>query len=373
MRYAFLLVLSLAAVQTPPDLVRRLGDPAFAVREQARSQLRQMGRQAEAALRAGLADADPEVRQRCRALLDEILEADRAARLQGFLEVRQESGAKSFPGWRQFSKTVGSSPAARSFFVTLYRAGPDLLEATERNPREAAGLLATQVSQLAVDLITPGKDEAAPTSLALMLLAALDNELVLDPLTLSGLGNALQILAERATLRQQFLENPAARAILVTYLRQRMSGASGERGLELAGAFELKEAADWACAVALDRGQSGAVRGRALLTLAQVGGREHARLVEPLLSDTTTVGDRNLGSSKLHAEVRDVALAACVRLGGGRIADVGFPYLQAVPGLKSIPSPTCLGFASAAQREAAFQKYKSKATGPRNGSSSTSR
>jgi hypothetical protein len=50
-------------------LVRQLGDPSFAVRERAGKELVRMGRAAEAALRAGLTDPDPEVRRRCAWLL----------------------------------------------------------------------------------------------------------------------------------------------------------------------------------------------------------------------------------------------------------------------------------------------------------------
>jgi hypothetical protein len=80
----------------------------------------------------------------------------------------------------------------------------------------------------------------------------------------------------------------------------------------------------------------------------------------PLLDDETPVGDRKLGNTTLHAQVRDVALAVVIRFTGAQIADFGFPYLQAVPGVKDPPSPACLGFATPAERQAAFKKWKDR-------------
>jgi hypothetical protein len=353
------------AADAPAGLVRRLGAPAFAAREEAARELRQLGRAAEGALRAGLSDADPEVRQRCRALLDEILKADRELRLKAFLSGKDDPKNPPLPGWERFARLAGSGPAARASFAVLYRAGPDLLEAAEQRPREAAALFTARAPHLAADLVTPGKDEAAPAEVALLLLVALDDRITLDAAALGGLGDGLEILSQRPALRKAFLQEASSRALLAACLRQRMSGTALERGLELAGAFELKESADWAMAAALDRTRSGPLRGRALLTVAQVGGREHAARLEPLLADETAIGDRKLGSGTLHAQVRDVALAVVIRLEGGQAVDFGFPYLQAVPGLKALPSPTCLGFSNAAERQAAFQKWKTRPGPPK--------
>jgi hypothetical protein len=53
------------------DLVRLLGDPSYAVR---------VGRSAAEELKKGLADADPEVRRRCRYLYPLALRSDDATR-----------------------------------------------------------------------------------------------------------------------------------------------------------------------------------------------------------------------------------------------------------------------------------------------------
>jgi hypothetical protein len=354
------LCLALAWAADPPsEQVRRLGSPVFGVREKAAGELAKLGRSAEAALRSGLNDPDPEVRERCRALLDEALRMDREARLRAFTSGKNDS-TNSLPGWTRFAAVAGSNSAARTSFAGLYRTDAGFLEAVERSPREAAALFAARAPNLGAEAITPGRDEATLVETSLLLLVALDDRVVLDSAAIQGLANGLEILSHREELRRALLKDPTARALLIACLRQRFAGASLDRGLEVAGAIGLKEAAEWASEVARDTKSTGAVRGRALLTLALLGSRDYLARLEPFLTDETPVGDRKLGNGKLHAQVRDVALAVTVRLNGGDISDFGFPYMDAIPGYKLPPSPTCLGFATDAQRQNAFKRWKDR-------------
>ena len=60
--------------QTPakeaPELIRRLSDESYEVRDSAVRRLVELGKAAEAALRKGLNDEDPEVRRQCQVLLE---------------------------------------------------------------------------------------------------------------------------------------------------------------------------------------------------------------------------------------------------------------------------------------------------------------
>jgi hypothetical protein len=360
MRMCLLMCLAVGFADDPAaELVRRLGSSTFAVRENAARELACLGRSAETALRAGLDNADPEVRQRCRSLLDNALHKDRTAKLQAFLDGKDDP-KNPLSGWPRFARLAGSAAAARASFAALYRADAEVLETADRSAREAAALFAARAAQLGPDLLTPDRDEAAIRDAALLLLLALDDRLVLDATAVTALGNSLEILSHREALRKAFLKDPAWRGLLLGFLRQRLVGASQERGLELAGAFGLTEAVDWALEVAVDKTAPGSRRGRALWTLAQVGSRQQVPRLEPLLSDDQAVGDRPLGNSTLHAQVRDVALGSIIRLSGAELGDFGFPYLQAVPGFKMLPSPACLGFATDAERQKVFQAWKDR-------------
>src|SRR5271165_1606608 len=72
-------------VPAPEELVRRLGDESYPVREEAGKQLLRLGVAARDALLNGVKNSDLEIRRRCRDLLPSILEADRKARLAAFV------------------------------------------------------------------------------------------------------------------------------------------------------------------------------------------------------------------------------------------------------------------------------------------------
>jgi hypothetical protein len=347
----------------PAVFVRRLADEKFAIRERAAEQLRKLGKAAEPALRAGLKHPDAEVRERCQTLLDEIAGNDREERLIAFLTDAEDG--QPLPGWRRFAEVAGKTPAARRSFVTLYRSAGDLLDTAEKAPAEVGDRLAARCKALAPALITSGPEEPVLAEAEALLLVATAERLNLGVPAFNSLCDGLGVLANRAPLKKRFLQDEPSRKLLLAFVQRRWDGPQQERTLSLALAYELKETADWAVGLALSRETPGLTRGWALLVAGQLGGKEQAARLKPLLDDTTAVGERKLGPTTLRAEVRDVALVAVIRLAGRQPADYGFPYLQAIPGLKTLPTPACLGFADAATREAAFKKWKEAPADPK--------
>jgi hypothetical protein len=347
----------------PAALVRRLAAEDFATREQAAQQLRKLGKGAAAALQEGLKHADPNIRERCRDLLDEIQGDDREARVKAFLADTEDR--RPLPGWQRFAKVAGATPSARRSFVTVYRAGGDLLDAAERDLAKARERLLARCTALASEAITPGPEEPVLAEAEALLLLAIDDRVNIGAPAFNALSNGLEVLGNRPAYKKKFLADEAGRKLLLAFLQRRRESPQLERALSLALVYEPKETADWAVGLALSRDTPALARGWALLVVAGVGGKEHAARLEPLLADTAAVGQKPLGAATLRAEVRDVALAAVIRLGGGQPADYGFPYLQALPGLKTLPTPACLGFADPATREGAFKKWKEGPAAPK--------
>jgi hypothetical protein len=347
----------------PAALVRRLGDEKFATREQAAEQLRKLGKAAAAALQAGLKHPDADVRERCRALLDEVGGDDREERLRAFLADTEDK--QPLPGWQRYAKVAGKTDNARRNFVAVYRVAGDLLEAAEKSPAEVRDRLAARCTALAPALIAPGPEDTVLAEAEALLLVATDDRVTVGVPAFNALCTGLEVLANRAAFKKRFLDVEPCRKLLLAFVQRRWDGPQQERALAVALAFELKETADWAVGLALSREVPGATRGWALLLAGQVGGKEHAARLEPLLADTTAVGQKALGPTTLRAEVRDVALAAVIRLAGRQPADYDFPYLQALPGIKTLSTPACLGFADAATRDAAFKKWKDRPSDPK--------
>jgi hypothetical protein len=357
-----LVVLAGAAAEEPaPDpaaLVRLLSDESFAVREQAACRLRKLGKAAEPALREGLKSPEAEVRDRCQGLLDELQRGDREGLIKAFLEDKDDRMNPPLPGWRRYAKLAGGGPAARKSFAAMSLAAGDLLEAAEKDPKEAANLVAARAPALAPAFITSGRDEEALAEAAALLFVATDPRIRLAVPAFNAVASGLEVLANREALRKKFLEDAGYRKLLVGFVQHRWDGPLTDRALPLAASFELKECADGLAALALARETEAATRGWALLAFARLGGKADVKRLEPLLDDATPVGTKKVGAKTLRAEVRDVALAAVVQLSGRQPDDFGFPYFQALPGLKTIPSPACCGFADGAGREAALKKWK---------------
>jgi hypothetical protein len=357
---SLVLLLSLSAAapvagESPAELVQRLGSPSFTVREGAAVALRKLGAAAEPALRAGLKDADPDVRTQCRDLLDEVNRDLRETRLAAFLEDREDSKTP-LPGWKRFRALFTGDPP-RKAFAAFYRANADLLDSLDRAPAEVAPHVAELASRLTGFALLPDHDAESVAQTFLLLFLASDTRLALPLKTADALTLGLEVVARREELRKLFLRDGSHRKVLLGYLQQHREPPLVDGALALAEEFRLADASDWALRLATDKDRPLAVRARALLTLAQIGGKKDLAAVAPLLENTSFVGERKVGKLTLRTELRDVALGASLRLSGGCLADGGFPYLELLPGLETVPAPTCLGFPDAASRAAAFQKF----------------
>ncbi len=349
------------APPTPADLVRQLGDESFEVRREAAEKLVALGTNAESAVRAGLEDRDVEVRRRCRALLPRLLRADREGKFNAFLADVEDRQKHDLPGWARFGKLAGTGAAGRQLFVRAQRAEAAFLAVAERDPKAASATLASRCAGLQLKAIDPEQDKTILGEVAALAFVATGPGVALPPRSLDQLFAGLETLANREALRKQVKADAALRKLLAATLRERSGGSALAKGLHVALELELKEAVDWGMQIATDRKADVGARAMALLLLGGVGDKGLAPRLKPLLCETARVGTRRVGPTTLTAELRDVALATLVRLEGGNVADYGYPYLRALPGLKGVPEPSCLGFASDAQRAAALKRWEEHA------------
>jgi len=349
-----LLVLFLASL-APPDpavLVRQLGDSSFEVRDAAEAELAGLGLAAVPALEAGLKDADVEVRVRCDRLLTLARVLDRKARVKAFLD------GGDLPCWERYQAVVGTA-ATRKAYATVYEANAHLLDLAGKDPKQAAARLGERAGELGPMLLQPQRDKDALAALPAVLLVAGDPAVPVEPAVLTTLYAGVGILARREAVRKEFLDDPAASPLLVPVLR-RGGEAAHATTLPLAGDLGLKSLRDWAVTAATTATTPTATRALCVLFIAKLGDPKDADALGPILADKAAVGTVTVGGQKLTAELGDVALAAVIHLKGESPADYGFPYWQAVPGLKTLPSPERLGFADAAGRDAAFKKWREK-------------
>lgn len=194
--------------------MRKLGDDDFAVRSQAAEKLLELGKAGEEAVRRGVTDRDPEVRNQCRQLLPRIRASAREARLKAFLADTAGKGKHDLPGWAPFARAAGSDAAARQLFVRALRADERLLAAAERDPRAAAAEAATRCARLRLRLISPGADRTALAEPTALLLVAADSRVPLAPGSREQLRAGLETLSHRAALVKQLHDSAPARKLL---------------------------------------------------------------------------------------------------------------------------------------------------------------
>jgi hypothetical protein len=94
----------------------------------------------------------------------------------------------------------------------------------------------------------------------------------------------------------------------------------------------------------------------AVLALGKLGSREHVADLEPLLQNETVCANQEVEDQDVQTQVRDVALAALVRLTGQQPREYGF--LRAQDNSMILFNTPSLGFAEPSQREAALKKWR---------------
>jgi hypothetical protein len=91
----------------------------------------------------------------------------------------------------------------------------------------------------------------------------------------------------------------------------------------------------------------------AIVAIAKFGTKEHLPLLTPLLTNETLLSNP---PDQFTIQVGDVALAAVIHLHGKKVEDFGFVHVRR--GSDKLFEPQTLGFASQAERRAAFDKWQ---------------
>jgi hypothetical protein len=357
---AFLTLALIAPMEqeNPTVLVQMLGSNSFEVRDRAEADLKGLGLAALDALEVGTRNPDIEIRTRSARLLASIREADRKARIQAFLDQPDDSDVAALPGWPRY-RMLSAAKITRKTYVALYESDAPLLHSAAQDPRQATVMVKERARELGTLLLLPQKDRLAAAQLPALLYVMSDPAVSVEPATWKDLYAGLSILAQREALRKDLLTQPAVPELLLGAL-QRGGDALHATTLPLAAELALPQAHEWAVRLCSGAATPTATRAQAILLLARIGTPADIPVLVPLLLDKTPVGKVTVVSRALSAEMGDVALAAILHLNGEKPGDYGFPYFEAIPGLKTLPSPERLGFVDAKDRAAAFAKWREK-------------
>jgi hypothetical protein len=351
-------------------LVRQLGAASFATRESATRELTVIGMPAHAALLEAIADDDAEVRMRARRVLETVLERDFQVRLREFAADRDVHAGHGLGSWDRFAGLIGDDPAARRLFVEMQRAEAGLLELADGDPPRAAEMLDARMRQFQDGDFN---DEAftwqgaSVGRIAALLFVAAQGEAPLSEETASFVANFIY----QNSFQQAIAAGPAAdplRKILGGWIARPFTPGSPMRvqNLMIAMQYDLPAGLDLALVMLRDQPAEPYPRAYTVLAVAKFGRREHLPSLAPLLADASSCGEFEFDQRKIDCQVRDVALAAMVRLSGQQLSDYGFDLAQ--PDEFSLLDVSRLGFADDARRDAALAKWRawqsSNAPGP---------
>jgi hypothetical protein len=381
------------------QLVQQLGSEQFDEREEAEQALGKMGRSARLALLEGVnADPNPEIRNRCAALLPKANALEMKARLEVFLADVEGKYEHDLPGWNQFRATVCNDwiffgcrissdssleKAARSVFVELIStpANKSVVMGAGGSQAERSSIVIARRQELysqkygrpigagGFTASTIGRRDPTAEDIAALLFAE-----SLAPQTTARVPRqaSISLLITSSGFSSQARDTDEKgrvyKAIAAAWLESRINPTDLYQGMTIATNLGLTNLS-LRMAGRLFTTPGGTVnnRGNAAMTLVRLGGKEHIPLLEKAFEDTgvltlARVGIRGNIADEVpnhEIQVRDVALAVSIQLAGQTLEDYGF-----IDQFKANGGPDGFGYSYTRyylpddKRTAAFEKWK---------------
>ncbi|WP_425615151.1 hypothetical protein NA78x_005048 [Anatilimnocola sp. NA78] len=362
-----------ADAATIKRLIDELGADEFTAREAATEQLALIGLPAYKAVEDAVQHPDREIRYRAERILGRIRQLDLQRRLDAFLRGAEATDDYALPAWGRFKKVYGDDANARAVFVDLTKADAELLQAIENNPKSAADVAAsrvTQYQQLSQLQQLGGVNTGLQLNfgqVAALVFAAGEEDITLNQQTMQAVFSfcnqpSLADAIGNGT-RHEIPRKMVVRVIV------RSEDWAAYQAMSLAKRFGMKEGLIPAEKI-LKGNRQPHMAYYALATVASMGDDSHMPLVEKLLTDKNVVTQMHEKDKVIYKiEVRDAALAAAIFLTKQDLKAY-FPVRegQTVGDPQQVlTNPRIIGFAEEAKRAETFKKwaeYREKNPGP---------
>jgi len=331
--------------------INQLSHDAYPVRQAAGEKLLDAGMDAREALLTIADGPDPETRAAARRLVALIDRTEFHRRLSAFAADVDGAQGLTLPGWERYRQLVGGDAAARTLFVDMQRQEGAMLSAVFGVSTQPSHEIWEQRMQRLVQWPgAAGNQSAAPPlgSCAAMLFLATGGEM-----EISDRGAMLvDLLLQRPPLREALQadnQRSTIRRLVASWILHcpNQSDLILQRRMSVASMHGISEALPLALAVA--GGDPPYVRiqpqtrAGAIVLVGQLGKREHAERLEPLLEDATVCfppsGAQAAGQAANTVQLRDVALVVMLHLTDQRPTDYGYVRARMQsPGLYQIPT-----------------------------------
>ena len=350
--------------QRTMKLVQQLGSPSFDERDRAAAELRRLGLAARPALEQGLRDVDVEIRFRSGVLLKCAVVVDRNARIDRFVADVDGSESAELPCWNDFREHYGDNRTAREVFVEMHRTEGELLEAiSAHDAATASRLLLKGMARFTKPTIVvepPLAAERVPPSfgvVAAWVYSASQPEVDLDERITTQLHALLAASPFRASAATGHRAD-LCHMLLDRWLLKESSRVVRYQKLLLARDFNSESALDLGGQILQDADATPAMLRDALVAVGYYGDPERHLpwLVAHFDNEQVCYDLLPLRGRRTAIEVRDVALAAAVRMTGQTLQLYGFH--SAAWGAGGYLEHHTLGFHVASQRDTARKKWE---------------
>ncbi len=335
-------------------LISQLGDADYSTRTQAEAKLLSLGGKAIEPLRLAIThretDApDSEIRLRCTRLLILIERKEAERKIQSFLAGSSDSD--SMPGWTKFSAISGDDKNSRKLFANIHQAHPELFDAIAKGKTETENVI--QGIAKSGLLYRSSANEMLATAVAIMFASTLefDSETKNQP-------EKIQI----GITDHQRLQSVITRQQMLGYLKSSGNKTQFDRliskwidtipddqtahanlKLVVIAAYGLTEKIDLAMSFATNKKLAVRTRTQAIEVVSEIGKQNQVPMLEKIFDDQTLVGNfilraknedeepeteqptpDNLKAQLMEVQMRDLALAAAIKLSGKETTTFGF-------------------------------------------------
>jgi hypothetical protein len=324
-----LVALPVSGSEFPPDLVKKLGDKSFKVRSDATAQLAKLGPTAIPALIEGSKHPDAEVAEQCRKLLLQAEEIEQKEKLDGLFREPTAPPLKGLAGAEQFFKVVGDSAASREVYVDLMRHHHKAMMLREKNPAAASDLFfeyGKEMSDRVQRILKTAKNKAegmvfSSDEITLLFVFAADPRV-----NAARRHHVYQwMLVFHKNVGAALTEGdraPVMRKLFVNWLFNEPIDLFQQTGFELLAELKMPDFLPHAIKLINDKGVPARTKAMAMISLRQLGSKEHVKMLTPYLTDKTEVHLANLGAV-FRTQLRDVAMGMSIHLAGEKGEDYG--------------------------------------------------
>lgn len=342
-----------ASDPVPDQWVMKLGHQQYSIREHASEKLLRAGAIALPALERGSRHADREIRFRCERILSVVRENELTTRLDAFLNDHDPQRDYGFSGWKYVQAKLGNTPETRSLFVEMYQSEPEILAACDKGSKNVQEVLTDRVRALEQHLQQFPQDMPLGSAAAVLMMAGDDR---------------VQYNMNAGRLVYSFSQFPAFRAsVLAGSHRDLLRGMMGrwiKRDVDDSQAYQMlfvsmqynfKDGLVPAERLVKRAANQPWIRHYAVMALAKLGDKGHAKLLEPLLNDQAVCSSWQNNNVTYNTQVRDSALVGILYLHKQDLRNFGFERAMADPA--NLFAPHTIGFENDEKRKVAFEKW----------------